>query len=81
MIQRTKITFFGVLAPPYAGATRKGTSPTDPKAIGWHVVVGGVQCSIETKEDFAKHFKDFLDYAYQAGVDDTKAVMRERLGL
>lgn len=79
--QKTPIRFFGVLPGAYPGASRKGCNPTDPAAVGWHVVVGGTQCAINSVEDFAKHFADFLYYAYQAGVEDTKAELRKTLGL
>jgi uncharacterized protein (DUF2237 family) len=81
MSGKTRIKFFGCLPPPYPGAARDGCMPTDPKASGWHVVVGGTQASLDSIEDFAKHFDSFLRYAYQAGVDDTKAEMRGKLGL
>ncbi len=81
MSEKTTINFFGVKAGPYPGAARPGCKPTDPEAVGWHVVVGGTQCAIDDAEGFAKHFADFLRYAYDAGVSDTKAAMRERLGL
>ena len=81
MPERTRIKFFGVLPAPYDGARRDGVAPTDPRANGWHVVVGGRQCSLDSIDDFARHFDDFLRYAYAAGVEDTKADLRERLGL
>lgn len=81
MSERTRIKFFGCLPAPYAGAARAGCMPDDPKATGWHVVVGGTQASIDSIEDFAKHFDNFLRYAYEAGVKDAKAEVRETLGL
>lgn len=75
--KKTPIRFFGVMAGPYTSACK----PTDPNAVGWHVTVGGTHCAINSVEDFAKHFFDFLDLAYQAGVDDTKAEMRRKFGL
>jgi hypothetical protein len=77
----TKITFFGVEAAPYPGAARKGCKPTDTAAVGWHIVVGGTQVSIDGIEDFAKHVGDFLRYAYEAGRADAKAEIREKVGL
>jgi len=79
--EKTNIKFFGVKAPPYPGAASDGCPPTSKDAASWHVVVGGTQCHLTSVEDFAQHFGDFLRYAYQAGVADTKAEMRERLGL
>lgn len=81
MSERTVIKFFGVLPAASPGDARKGCTPTDPNAVGWHVVVGGVQVSIDSIEDFAKHFDGFLRYAYEAGVKDTKAQLREKLEL
>ena len=82
MAEKTRIKFFGVKAAPYPGAARDGVkNPSDPEAVGWHVVVGGVSCGFDTTADFAKHFGDFLQHAYDAGVADTKADLRERLGL
>ncbi|MFM2006608.1 MAG: hypothetical protein RLZZ09_2263 [Pseudomonadota bacterium] len=81
MAEKTRIKFFGCLPPPVEGAARDGCMPTDPRATAWHVTVGGTQCHLKSVEDFAKHFDDFLRHAYQAGVDDAKAEIRERLGL
>lgn len=81
MNEQTKIRFFGVKQGKYPGAARDGCEPTSKEAVGWHVVVGGTQASIENIEDFAKHFESFLRYAYNAGVSDTKEAMRERFGL
>lgn len=81
MVEKTKIFFSGVLEGPYPGAARPGCKATDPNAVSWHVGVGGTYCNFSTKEDFAAHFKDFLDLAYRAGVRDEQARVREVLGL
>lgn len=81
MSEKTRIKFFGCLPPEFPGAARDGCMPTDPKAVGWHVVVGGAQASMDSLEDFAKHFDGFLRHAYAAGVNDAKADFKERLGL
>lgn len=81
MGEKTRIKFFGAKAADYPGAARPGCMPDDPEAVSWHVTVGGVSCNLNNTSDFAKHFADFLRYAYEAGVKDTKADMRERLGL
>ena len=81
MSTTTRIKFFGVKKAEYAGASRDSCLATDPEASGWHVVVGGTQCSIVGVADFAKHFGDFLQLAYAAGKADAKADLRERLGL
>lgn len=81
MADKTRIKFFGCLPPLYEGGARDGCMPTDPRATSWHVTVGGAQVHLKSIEDFAKHFDDFLFYAYQAGVDDAKTEMREKLGL
>jgi len=78
---QTTIKFFGVLPAAYPGAARAGCPPTDPKAVGWHAVVGGTSVVINGVEDFAKHFYTFLQYAYEAGREDARNEMRERLGL
>lgn len=81
MTEKTTIRFFGVLPGEYPGAARPGCKAADPNAVGWHVVVGGTQCPIDDVAGFAAHFEEFLRYAYAAGVADTKAEMREKLGL
>lgn len=81
MSERTRIKFFGVLPAEHPGDARDGCMPTDPKAVGWHVVVGGTQASIDGIEDFAKHFDSFLRYAYQAGREDARNEVREKMGL
>lgn len=81
MGERTKITFFGVESAPYSGAARKGCKPTDPAAVGWHIVVGPTSVSIDSIADFAQHTEAFLRYAYEAGRKDARNEIREKLGL
>lgn len=46
----------------------------------WHVVVGGIQCGLN-EENIGKQMPDFMQYAYQAGIDDEKRRMASVLGL
>ncbi len=81
MSGRTRIKFFGVKTAPYPGAARPGCKPEDPEAVGWHITVGGAQCSIDSIADFAKHIEHMLRLAYAAGVHDAKQELRDKLGL
>lgn len=81
MAEKTRIFFAGSKAAGQLGDPRPRVPATDTEATRWHIAVGGTSASMSSIEDFAAHVGNFLREAYEAGVKDAQAEVRERLGL